>query len=99
MFVRHPQRHQMQPEPPQTLEQHSSLPDFIVAKSSEKHWEVSVSTQRGLHWISANYSDRIADESGRLRSMSLFEVNDFLRRVRRNGLRTRYCGPHRVEML
>ena len=72
--------------------------DFVVCKQHANAWEVSLATQRAFHWISPDHADRFDGESGKLR-MTLAETNALMSEIRKAGLRIRYQGPNKIEML
>lgn len=79
------------------LEQRQSfqVPDFELYRHGDDGWEIFAISDRGVHWIAANFNDWRSGET----LLTLQEANKFLREARKFSLCTSYKGPNGKTIL
>jgi hypothetical protein len=74
---------------PASAEHISPQTDFELQKLEDGRWRLRANTRHGLYWMK---SSDMQHDDGELH-LNLMSANDFLRRARRQGLKTEYIGP------
>lgn len=66
------------------------VPDFELHRNENGGWRLSAVSDRGLHWIAANFNEWSSGDT----VLNLEQANKFLREARKFSLCTSYKGPN-----
>lgn len=66
------------------------VPDFELHRNENCGWRLSAVSDRGLHWIAANFNEWSSGDT----VLNLEQANRFLREARKSSLCTTYKGPN-----
>ncbi|MEH0294658.1 hypothetical protein V6R98_20905 [Agrobacterium sp. CCNWLW71] len=66
------------------------VPDFELQRHENGGWRLSAVSDRGLHWIAANFNEWSSGDT----VLNLEQANKFLREARKYSLCTNYKGPN-----
>ncbi|WP_454854557.1 hypothetical protein [Rhizobium binxianense] len=78
------------------LQETSKRVDIRVQREEHRTWRISALTPRAIHWVHANFADRLADEGDEELKANLVGTNALMIGARSAGLLTEYIGPNAI---